>query len=227
MPAHKEEIEAARREGIKIVPLVSPIRIIARQGKLEGVEFIKNELGDYDNDGRRQPVPVKNTEHTVELDTLIIAIGEQPDTTCAEGIGSSKWGSLQVDKDTLCTKMKGVFAGGDAVTGPSTVINAIAAGKKAAAVINRYLCGEPLKAPSEIHLPDFYVERIGDQEAESAQVKRIAPPQSPFEKYKKPFNEVELAISEKEAVREAGRCLRCDLEFTQVEVECLAHGESE
>jgi NADH-quinone oxidoreductase subunit F len=219
MPAYHDEVESALEEGVKLETLVSPVRVIKNKGKLERVRFIKNELGDRDNSGRRRPVPVEGSEFDVALDTLIVAISEEPDTDMLTdtGVGISKWGTLEVDERTLATNVRGVFAGGDVVSGPNTVVEAIAAGKRAAGIIARYLRGEELSVPPEVNLPDVYIEPAIISDDEPAEAYRVSPPTAPAESRCEGFGEVELVLSEDDARREARRCLRCDLEFTRVE----------
>jgi NADH-quinone oxidoreductase subunit F len=224
MPAYAEEIEAALAEGVKLEILTSPVKAIEKGGKLAAVEFQRNKLGDRELGGRRKPAPVKGSEFKVELDTLIAAIGEQPDLETVKGI-ETKDGVITVNLDTLETSVKGVFAGADAVTGPKDVINALSHGKLAAAVIDRYLSGEPLVAPAEVRLPDVYIERLGGEES-LAPAGRAESPHVNAEKRRRTFEEVELALDEENARIEASRCLRCDLEFTQVEAPCTAQGEA-
>jgi NADH-quinone oxidoreductase subunit F len=221
MPAFAEEVEAALQEGIKLETLVSPTGILSEDGKLSGAEFIRNQLGEIDADGRRRPVPVPGSHFAVPLDTLIVAISEGSDIDCVAVAGANridvdeKRGMIRVDSETLCTNRPGVFAGGDVVTGPNTVVDAIAAGKKVAVIIDRYLRGEELKQPAERRIPRHYVEPFKRNGKESEPLSRIELPRTPAESRKRGFDEVELALSAEEAVREAGRCLRCDLEFTQ------------
>jgi NADH-quinone oxidoreductase subunit F len=219
MPAFAEEVEAAVEEGIKVETLVSPTGILSEQGRLSAVEFIRNELGEIDEGGRRRPVPVPGSQFVIPLDTLIVAISEGSDVDCVAVAGASridvdeKRGMVRVDPKTLCTNRPGVFAGGDVVTGPNTVVDAIAAGKKAAVMIDRYLRGEELKQPAERRIPRHYVEPLKTNGTGS--LSRTEVPRIPAESRKRGFAEVELTLSPEEAVREASRCLRCDLEFTQ------------
>ncbi|MEO0093308.1 MAG: FAD-dependent oxidoreductase, partial [candidate division WOR-3 bacterium] len=217
MPAFEEEINAAVEEGINLVTLVSPKRIIAENGHISGVEFIKNRLGEYDVSGRRKPVPIPNSEYTEPLDTLIVAIGEEPDTEflIAMGIEINNDGTLKVDTETLATTLTGVFAGGDMVTGPNTVIDAIAAGKRAAIMIDRYLKGEKLIQPVDIRLPTFYIKPVEISEEERTKMARVKLPTLPAKSRIKNFQEIESVITQAEASQEAKRCLRCDIEFTQ------------
>jgi NADH-quinone oxidoreductase subunit F len=131
------------------------------------------------------------------------------------GLEIDKGGRVKVDAKTLATNIKGVFAGGDLVTGPNTVIDAIAAGKKVARIIDRYLRGEPLAEQPGLKLPTVFVEpgTISDEELETAS--RATPPVLPVKARRKNFNEVEASLSEEQARAEARRCLRCDLAFTQ------------
>jgi len=216
MPALAEEVDAALLEGIKLEPLVSPIRIQSRNDRLYGVECIRNKQGEVDISGRRNPVPIPGTEHFIPLDTLIVTIGDIPDIdyVTSMGIETTKWGGLKIDNNTLATNIPGVFSGGDVVTGPNTVVQAIAAGKKAAVMIDRYLNGEELEQTPEVRLPRVYIEppQLGDEEA--AQQERIAPTTISIEARKRSLDEVELTLSVQAARYEARRCMRCDLEFT-------------
>jgi len=212
MPALQHEIDAAIEEGVKLVTLVSPIRIHSENDRLSGVEFIKNKLGDVDSSGRRNPVPIPGSEEFMFFDTLIITIGDTPDVDyiSSMNINVSKWGTLIVDEDTLETNRGGVFAGGDVVTGPNTVVDAIAAGKKVVKMIDRYLMSEELRQPPEIRLPKVYVPPV---EITEEDIKRVSLPTIPVEERKSSLHEVELTLSEEQARHEAHRCMRCDLEF--------------
>ena len=212
MPALQHEIDAAIEEGVNLVTLVSPIKIESEKDKLSGVKFIKNKLGDVDSSGRRNPVPIPGSEEFIFFDTLIITIGDTPDVDyiSSMNINVNKWGTLIVDEETLQTNRDGVFAGGDVVTGPNTVVDAIAAGKKTAIMIDRYLMKEELKQPPEIRLPKVYVPPV---EVSDEETKRVTLPTIPVDERKSSLNEVELTLSVKEATYEARRCMRCDLEF--------------
>ncbi|MEW5993053.1 MAG: FAD-dependent oxidoreductase, partial [Candidatus Zixiibacteriota bacterium] len=218
MPAFAEEIEAADQEGINIQTLVTPTKVITINGHLSGLECVRNELGDVDSSGRRRPVPIKDTEHVIELDTLVVAIGEDPGIDAvlpagSGGIETTKSNTIRIDLATLLTNRPGVFAGGDVVTGPNTVIEAIADGKKAAVMIERYLRNEELIQPSEPRLPRVYVQPVQINEEDKQQAVRAETPRAPAEWRKRNFAEVEVSFSVEEATREASRCLRCDLEF--------------
>jgi len=217
MPAQDKDIESVLEEGVKLETLVSPVRILTEAGRLTGIECIKNRLGDVDSSGRRRPVPIPGTEHVIRLDTLIVTIGDVPDIDfiTSMGIDVTKWGTMRVDNQTLSTSRPGVFAGGDVVTGPNTVVEAIAAGKKAALMIGRYLRGEELRQPGAALLPDVYIEPLTIDEEELETAQRTEPPMVPVAARRRNFNEIELSFSVEDALKEARRCLRCDLEFTQ------------
>jgi NADH-quinone oxidoreductase subunit F len=216
MPALEEEIEAALEEGIQLKPLLTPTRIISGNGRLKGVEFITNELGEVDASGRRRPVPVPGTEHIVPLDTLIVTIGDTPDTTGIKsgGIDVADGGTVKINQDTLVTSRPGVFAGGDLVTGPDTVVRAIAAGKKVAVMIDRYLSDVEMLPPPVVKLPKVYIEPTESKEEEPGHFQRVKVPTISIETRRKSFAEVELQLAVEAAKSEARRCMRCDLEFT-------------
>ncbi|UCF80087.1 MAG: FAD-dependent oxidoreductase [Acidobacteriota bacterium] len=218
MPAIADEIEGALEEGIKIESLVSPVKVHTEAGKLTGVEFLKNELGEVDASGRRKPVPVPGSEFTVSLDTLLVAISEAPNTEeLSSNLKTSSWGSIDADAETLMTNTPGVFAGGDVVTGPNTVVDAIATGKKAAVMIDRYLNGEDLHQPLPASRPTCYIEPIPLSEEELAKATRATESVIPMDRRQQSFDEVERGLSEKDALLEAKRCLRCDLNFLPTE----------
>jgi len=218
-PVKIRYIETAVKEGVRVETMVSPVRIYSQNGRLVGIECIRNTLGEVDASGRRKPVPVPGSEFSISLNTLIVAIGERPDSDClaSMGLDLDKGGRLEADPRTLATSRPGVFAGGDLVTGPNTVVDAIAAGRRAAVVIDRYLRGEPLAEPPRTRLPDVFVEAAAVSDEEREEAARAEPAALPIESRKKNFAEVELALSVEEATREARRCLRCDLAFTQPE----------
>lgn len=216
-PVKIRYLETARREGIQVETDVSPIKIHAQSGRLVGIECVRNRLGERDASGRRKPMPVAGSEFQLALNTLIVAIGERPDgqRLASQGLDVDRDGRLRTDPRALCTSRKGVFAGGDVATGPSTVVDAIAAGKKAARVIDRYLQGKNLEEPPRVSLPQVFVEPATIAEEDGEELQRVEPATIPAEARKKNFTEVELAFSAEEAAAEARRCLRCDLKFTR------------
>jgi NADH-quinone oxidoreductase subunit F len=206
MPASSEEIEEALAEGVKLNFLAAPSRIVSRDGKAE-LECIRMELGALDASGRRRPEPVRGSEFSTMFDNIIAAIGQRPEIPTQFGLSIGRGNTIQVDPDTLATNKQGIFAGGDAVSGPASVIEAIAAGRQAAISIDKYLGGsgvidETLAPPQEV-----------SASIEEAQEKRRPKiPALPLKQRLSSFAEVELGLSQEMAIEEAGRCLRCDLE---------------
>ena len=231
-PVKIRYIDAAVREGIRVETMVQPVRIYSQAGRLVGIECIRNQLGEVDASGRRSPVSIPGSEFSLSLNTLIVAIGERPDSDClaSMGIALGKGGRLPVDVRTFATNREGVFAGGDLVTGPNTVADAIAAGKRAAAVIDRYVRGETLSPEPVVSLPEVFLgpAEVGEDERDLA--RRAEPQTLPVESRRKNFAEVEMVLSAEQAHAEARRCLRCDLAFTQWPREdkarCAALGEA-
>jgi formate dehydrogenase major subunit len=146
MPANKEEVEQAEQEGIRIQLLAAPVRVSARNGKVDSMECIRMVLGEPDSSGRRRPEPVAGSEFTMKVDTVITAIGQTLDTSSFDknsGTELDRKGYINT-KETMATTVEGVFAGGDYTSGPATVIEAVAAGRRAATFINQYLNGQPI-----------------------------------------------------------------------------------
>jgi len=143
MPARLEEIHHAKEEGIIFKLLTNPVRIIGTEdGWVKGMECIEMELGEPDSSGRRRPIPKKGSEHIMDVQTVIVAIGQTPNPlikSTTPGLNTHEWGGIIIDEETGATNIPGVFAGGDAVTGAATVILAMGAGKKAAKAIDKYL----------------------------------------------------------------------------------------
>jgi NADH-quinone oxidoreductase subunit F len=221
MPAFEEEVEAAEQEGVNLEMLVTPVRILSTHGRLTGLECLRNRLGEPDTSGRRQPVPIPGSEFIIPLDTLVVAISEGSDIDSISVASSmqietdTRKETVKVNMQTLATNQAGVFAGGDLVTGPNTIVEAIADGKKAAVMIDRYLKGEPLKQDPRVILPQVYVAAAKPNEEYDSQAARVETPRAMVQWRKRGFAEVEMALTLKEAMQEAHRCLRCDLEFTK------------
>jgi len=203
MPAQREEVEQALQEGVEVVFLVAPSRIRRADGALE-LELVRMQLGEPDASGRRRPVPVRGSEFIVKLDTLIVAIGEQPDVPHDFKLELVRGNVIKVNEE-LSTSRKGVFAGGDCESGPALVINAVAAGRKAAQSIDRYLGGvgdisEQLVSAEEA--------AVWWQEVPGAGRLATIPYVSPRIRIKG-FYEVEQGFDWDTAVAEAQRCLQC------------------
>ncbi len=217
IPAYEEEVEGAAEEGITIEFLTAPKRIIAENGKLKACEFLRMKLGEVDESGRRRPVPIEGSEFTVELDTLIVSISESPDISFLQdtGLEFSKWDTVIIDPETCLTKRPGIFAGGDLVTGPNTVVDAVASGKIAAESIDMYLTGKEVKREYKITRPSKYVEPVEFSEDEMDELLTSGRTKMPVlspEKRKYNLIEVSQGLPEKMAIQEAKRCLRCELE---------------
>lgn len=210
MPAHEAEIQEAEHEGVKIHYLAAPTHILGKRNQVEGLVCIKMKLGKPDASGRPRPIPIEGSEFTVQADSIIAAISQEPDLSFLpknHGMEISKWHTFVVDEATLATSRPGVFAGGDAVTGPNTIIDAIAAGHLAAQSIDRYLKGEPLKQEASRDLPVETEIKIDLKQHKKK--KRAAMPKIARSVSIKSFKEVELGFSEATAIEEARRCLRC------------------
>ena len=206
MPASPEEVEAALEENIEIMFLAAPVRI-DRAGNTLKMTCIRMELGEPDASGRRRPVPIKGSEFTTDFDSVIAAIGQVPDIPEDFKLKLGRGNTIQASSDTLSTSNKGVWAGGDAVSGPASVIEAIAAGRKAASSIDKYLGGtgdisEVLAPPSELS------PCVGKDEGFFDRVRPVMPA-LPVDKRSANFEEVELGYSDDAAVQEGRRCLQC------------------
>lgn len=213
MPAAVEEVEELEHEGIKLEILTNPVRVIAENGKVTGIQCVKMELGEPDASGRRRPIPVKGSEYIMEIDNIIMAIGQTVDKTkLPDKLEYTRSGTIQVDPVTLQTNIDGVFAGGDSVSGPADVISVVSAGKEAAISIDRHLTGVDLKAGrAEPRARVKDVNKEGVVKKPRAQMPALAA------KERKGFAEVELGFDEAAAIAEANRCLNCG-----VCSECLA-----
>lgn len=143
MPANPWEVKQAEREGVKFHFLVAPRKILGKDGRLVAIECVRMKLGEPDESGRRRPIPIEGSDFTMEFDTMILAVGESSDLALLpKGIEVTQRNTITVDPITLATSSAGIFAGGDAVSGPATVIEAIVAGKRAAFSIDSYLRGK-------------------------------------------------------------------------------------
>ena len=219
MPVSEVEYDEAVAEGIEVHFLVSPTRIENDNWRVTGLQCIQMQLGEPDASGRRRPIPVSGSEFFVEADTVIAAVGQAPDLSFLprdSELERTRWETLVVNSNRLSTNVPGIFAGGDFVTGPGMVIEAIAAGRRAAIAIDKYLKEDT----SRVEMYDMKQRRNGDAEAvetledeESWETQpRMEMPKLPPQERKVNFEEIERGFSEKVAKQEARRCLRCDLE---------------
>jgi heterodisulfide reductase subunit A len=210
MPALPEEIEAAEEEGIKFHFLVAPKRLIGEGGKVRTIECLKMTLGEPDASGRRRPIPIQGSEHIYEVDTVIPAIGQLAETSCLPLILlDDRTQTISVDPVTLETRIPGVFAGGDIATGPASVIEAVAAGRRAAVSIDRYLNGKELSIGREPEIEEM--TWIKDWSALTKKPERYTAPHVDVGRQKVSFEEADelLATTKAVAVFEAQRCLEC------------------
>ncbi len=210
MLAEPEEVEEAEKEGVKIHFLTAPIKIMEVNNHVSDIECIQTRLTEPDTTGRRRPIPVEGSEFHIEADYIIPAIGQEPDFDFLgknHGLEVSKWNLLMVNPETLQTNVPDIFAGGDVITGPATVIEAVEAGKRAAKYIGMYLRGEtlPIEWQDEAPMGTNWLE-IPENEPIK---KRMKPPSLPMEERLSGFKEVTLSPTEQEAREEAARCLDC------------------
>ncbi|MBS7640928.1 FAD-dependent oxidoreductase [Candidatus Bathyarchaeota archaeon] len=203
MPAHPWEVEIAEKDGVKFYFLVSPKRIIGENGRVKAVECIRMRLSEPDESGRRRPIPIPFTEHQYEVDLVIPAIGQVVETWTLPPEIVSKDGLIEVNPLTMETNIPGVFAGGDVVSGPASIIEAVGAGKRAALSIHCYLRGEPLKREN--------LEEVTWVKNWSSLSKKERRYESPVEKPRLSFEEVRAYLErvQRAARFEALRCLGC------------------
>jgi NADH-quinone oxidoreductase subunit F len=215
MPAAIEEIEAAEHEGIRIEYLVAPIKVVGTNGKVTGIRCERMKLGDFDKSGRKRPISIKGSEFTLSIDAVIAAIGQVSDLSFVpgqSGVSVNKWDCFDLTSGSKSrTTHARFYAGGDAVTGPDTVIGAIAAGHQAAIDIDAAIRAKNGEAAYEAP-PE---EKIGIPliiDEESAEAPQIRMPELDGQSRKLSFAEVELGFTRDDAIKEALRCLRCDAE---------------
>lgn len=206
MPASASEVKEALEEGIKMLTLVVPKRVLGKE-RVEGLECLRAKLGEVDETGRKRPVPVEGTEFVLDCELLITAIGSKPHLPNYKkfGVALNSKGLIKVDGNYKTTK-KGIFAVGDVVRGPSTVVEVIGEGHLCAESVHLWLRGKEGKRDLREKKERFglVVKALPSQER-----KRVEPPKLEPEKRKRSFEEVEKAYTEYSALKEAARCLRC------------------
>ncbi|MCX7590598.1 MAG: FAD-dependent oxidoreductase [Kiritimatiellae bacterium] len=209
MPAYAEEVEEAQREGVRFEFLLAPKEIVVRNGRAVGVRFARMQLGEFDRTGRRRPREIPGEDFVVEADQIVAAIGQTlSPSDVLDGVelklGRGNW--IEADPVTGQTSVAWIFAGGDAVTGPASVVEAIAAGERAAVGIDRYLTGED----HAFWRVDRKVDTAFDPDADPVSYARAVLPMLPYKRRTKGFEVIERPMKANVAVREAKRCLRCD-----------------
>jgi NADH-quinone oxidoreductase subunit F len=220
MPAQIEEVRAALEEGIELRELVAPVQLLGANGKLTAVRCEHMRLGEPDTQGRRRPEPVLGTEFDLEVQTVLVAIGEAPDPSfLPEGtsVGVAPWGGLLINPTTLATGAPGVFAAGDVTSGPTDIIHAAAHGRKAAQSIHTYLRKLPPSAVTELPADEFQTASslppTNTITLDLRSTPRAVMPLRDKSAINDRATEFALGFSEAQARREASRCLRCDLAY--------------
>ena len=215
MPAYPEEIKGAQEEGVEFVYMAAPVRIQAEDGAVRGLTCLRTKLGAADESGRRRPVPVAGSNFTIDSDMVIAAIGQRIDRSWAESEPAIAWSPRQLiaaDDDTLQTSLPSVFAGGDAVSGPATVIEAVAAGHRAAESMHRFLQGIPqVSATGEPPTAQRHEDKPNwlDIPPDTAPAPRRHGGAIEPQRRISSFAEAALGLPEEQARAEAARCLNC------------------
>ncbi|MFC1816505.1 FAD-dependent oxidoreductase, partial [Thermodesulfobacteriota bacterium] len=206
----------AEEEKVQFHFLTTPVRVLAENGKVVGLECIKMKLGKPDESGRRRPVPVEGSEFIFNCDTVVPAIGQQIDLSLLEGledVKTTRWHTILVDEVTKQSSRPKIFSAGDCETGPGALITACAGGRQAAFSIDRLINGHPLEYEETDYFDKLFKtikvydrdEKIGIVGGSARKQLQMLPP----EKRKFTFDEVEEGYSTPDAIAEATRCLRC------------------
>jgi putative selenate reductase len=209
MPADEEEIEAIFAEGIGLEELASPTRIILEGGQVVALACVRNELGEPGPDGRRRPVPVEGSEFRIAIDAIVVAIGQRPEVSFLDGSAVSLRDNKTIDADgeTQRADDECVYAGGDAVRGPATIIEACADGRRAAEAICEQL-GVAFEPPS-VELPTLSDEDIVEIKQIRARREAQHKPEMLPPEQRKGFDLVQMTLTEEQALAEAARCMQC------------------
>jgi NADPH-dependent glutamate synthase beta subunit-like oxidoreductase len=208
MPSRPDEIEACQEEGITLHFLTQPVRFMSENGRVKAIQCVKTRLGETDRSGRRSPIPIPGSEFTVRVDSVINALGQEADWGCLTPECACRltgWGTMKVDPQTLQSDDPDIFAGGDAVRGPQTVIEAIADGRQAAISMDRFIKGQNLRLGRDKALNPIKEPQKGNYDpASRAPMPRLDPGAR-----LKSFSEVERGFTEAVAAQEARRCISC------------------
>ena len=209
MPAAPEEVEEAIHEGIKIIFLAAPNEIRRKDDGTLELECTRMELGEPDASGRRRPVPIPGSEFVMKFDNIVSSIGQTPDIPAKYEVEIGRGNVIKASSKTLETSRKGVFAGGDIVSGPASVIGAIAHGRQAASYIDKYLGGSG--KIDEVLVPIEEPETWLGPDSDFADRRQPSMPCIENKERLTGFTEVELGYPEATAIEEAKRCLQCEL----------------
>jgi len=222
MPASPEEIADAEAEGVNIAYLTAPTEVlIDGNGKVKGLKCIRMKLGEPDSSGRRRPIPVTNSEHDLEFSTVIVAVSQSPNLYGLNGkskikLNKTKWNTIKANPETLQTNNQKIFAGGDLVLGPSTIIASMGQGRRAAESIDKFINGQPLEnytthivSSNVLRGESFRPHTYAPTYKETPKREREEVPKINSEGRITNFKEVELGFTEEQAVKEASRCLNC------------------
>jgi len=210
MPGNKEEIEEAIHEGVKITYLAAPVKIVRKGEKVTAIECVKMKLGEPDESGRRRPIAIAGSNFKIKTDMVIAATGQKPDLSFLGEKGKSPLstgaGTIAIEETTLQTPVARIFAGGDCVSGPATLIEALDMGNRAAKAIDAYLRGQKVDVGPRLSALELSAQR----EATGAiRMEALRPRLLPVDERVKNYEEVEQGFTAEEAVKEAARCLRC------------------
>jgi ferredoxin len=214
MPADHEEIEQAEEEGIRMAFLTVPIEVVGEKQHITGLKCLKAALVKMAGKNRQYPRPIEGSDFVMAADVIIPAIGQQVDQAVFDRIEALKWtrrNTISVNMATMETSMTGVFAAGDAVTGPATVIEAIGGGKRAAQAIDRYLEGLPQPQMPPVPVRHDRADWIEVPASAKMTLKRPPMPLLNIDRRRTTFQQVELGYAENPVRDEARRCLRCDI----------------
>jgi NADPH-dependent glutamate synthase beta subunit-like oxidoreductase len=208
MPSRPEEIKECREEKIPMNFLTQPVRFMSKNGEINAIECIKMHLTEPDSSGRRKPEPIPGSEFTIKADAVITALGQESDWCCLTeecACSLTEWGTMKVDPLTFQTGDPDIFAGGDGIRGPQSVVEAIADGRQAAISITRYLNGQNLRLGRDTTLKAITEPQKEKYDpARQAQMPTLDP-----QKRVKSFSEVQKGFTKKVAVQEAKRCISC------------------
>ena len=208
MPSRPEEIEECREEGISIKTLTQPVRFIGENGRLKAIECVKTRLTEPDRSGRRRAEPIPGSQFTIDVDDVITALGQETDWACLTpdcACRLTPWGTMNVDPMTLQSHDPDIFAGGDAVRGPQSVVGAIADGRQAAISMDRYIKGQDLRLDRDVALNPIKEPQKGVYDP-SARAQTLS---LQIQDRIKNFEEVQIGFTKEVALQEAKRCISC------------------